>query len=60
MSPEECCGKPLRLSNDIWQIGCVLYYLMTRSHPFTGQVNTLNNKLTYNFCYVDHFCCQFV
>lgn len=40
MSPERCCGKPLRLKSDIWQIGCVLYYLMTMKHPFYGQVNT--------------------
>ncbi|XP_050437010.1 serine/threonine-protein kinase Nek8-like [Adelges cooleyi] len=37
MSPEQCCGKPLRLKSDIWQIGCVLYYLMSMKHPFYGQ-----------------------
>lgn len=41
MSPELCCGKPLRLKNDIWQIGCVLYYLMTMNHPFYGLVNII-------------------
>lgn len=41
MSPEQCCGKYLRLKSDIWQIGCVLYYLMTMKHPFYGQVKTI-------------------
>ncbi|XP_060852068.1 serine/threonine-protein kinase Nek8-like [Rhopalosiphum padi] len=37
MSPEQCCGKPLRLKSDIWQIGCVLYYLITSKHPFYAE-----------------------
>ncbi|XP_050536503.1 serine/threonine-protein kinase Nek8-like isoform X2 [Daktulosphaira vitifoliae] len=37
MSPEQCCGKPLRLKSDIWQVGCVLYYLMSMKHLFYGQ-----------------------
>lgn len=39
MSPEQCCGKPLRLKSDIWQIGCVLYYLITSKHPFYAEVS---------------------
>lgn len=41
MSPEQCCGKLLRLKSDIWQLGCVLYYLMTMKHPFHGLVSIL-------------------
>lgn len=41
MSPEQCCGKYLRLKSDIWQIGCVLYYLITMGHPFYGQVKII-------------------
>lgn len=39
MSPEQCFGKPLRLKSDIWQIGCVLYYLITTKHPFVAKVS---------------------
>ncbi len=36
MSPELVEGKPYDAKSDVWATGCLLYELMTRTHPFNG------------------------
>jgi NIMA (never in mitosis gene a)-related kinase len=37
LSPEICRGELYSSPTDIWQLGCVLYELLTFSHPFNGK-----------------------
>ncbi|XP_001641201.2 STE20-like serine/threonine-protein kinase isoform X2 [Nematostella vectensis] len=36
LSPEICQRQPYNNKSDIWALGCVLYELTTRTHPFTA------------------------
>ncbi|XP_069388796.1 serine/threonine-protein kinase Nek5 isoform X2 [Paralichthys olivaceus] len=36
LSPEICESRPYNNKTDIWSLGCVLYELCTRRHPFEG------------------------
>ena len=36
VSPEMCKNKPYNEKSDIWALGCILYELLTFSHPFTA------------------------
>ena len=36
VSPEMCQNKPYNEKSDIWALGCILYELITFSHPFTA------------------------
>jgi serine/threonine protein kinase len=40
MSPEQCLGKPLDKTSDIYSFGCVFYELLTGSAPFKADVNS--------------------
>ena len=36
LSPEMCEDKPYNAKSDVWATGVVLYELLTRKHPFSG------------------------
>jgi NIMA (never in mitosis gene a)-related kinase len=36
LSPELCENKPYNHKSDIWSLGCVLYELLTGTHPFNA------------------------
>eukprot|EP00227_Mantoniella_beaufortii_P010449 CAMPEP_0197596194 /NCGR_PEP_ID=MMETSP1326-20131121/24546_1 /TAXON_ID=1155430 /ORGANISM="Genus nov. species nov., Strain RCC2288" /LENGTH=333 /DNA_ID=CAMNT_0043162655 /DNA_START=455 /DNA_END=1452 /DNA_ORIENTATION=+ len=36
LSPELCENKPYNHKSDIWSLGCVLYELLTHTHPFNA------------------------
>lgn len=48
MAPEQARGEPLDSRADLYAIGCLLYYLMTRSVPFSGgsALGTITKHLT--------------
>ena len=37
LSPELCENKPYNHKSDVWSLGCVVYEMMTGSHPFNAQ-----------------------
>jgi len=37
LSPELCENKPYNHKSDVWSLGCVIYEMMTGSHPFNAQ-----------------------
>jgi serine/threonine protein kinase len=41
MAPEIWEGKAYNEKVDIWSLGIVMYYLLTGSHPFEGESETL-------------------
>ncbi len=43
MSPEQARGKQTDARSDIWSVGCVLYEMLTRKHPFVGE--TINDTI---------------
>jgi len=43
MSPEQARGKQTGARSDIWSVGCVLYEMLTRKHPFVGE--TMNDTI---------------
>lgn len=48
MAPEQARGEPLDTRADLYAIGCLLYYLMTRTVPFSGgsALGTITKHLT--------------
>ena len=47
LSPEICQGKSYNAKSDIWALGCVLYEMCTRKHPFdSNNINGLIMKIT--------------
>ena len=36
LSPEICENKPYDHKSDVWSLGCVLYEMLTLTHPFEG------------------------
>ncbi|KAK8878519.1 hypothetical protein M9Y10_005299 [Tritrichomonas musculus] len=43
LSPEICEGKPYNAKSDIWSLGCVLYEMCTKKHPFDS--NCINGLI---------------
>ena len=37
LSPEMCEEKPYNEKSDVWALGCVLYELCTKKHPFEAK-----------------------
>mgnify|MGYP002361666226 FL=1 len=45
MAPEIWAGASYDSKVDIWSLGVVMYYLLSGSHPFTGDEDTLGHRL---------------
>ena len=37
MAPELLARKPYNRKVDVWSLGCILFYLLTKNTPFTGR-----------------------
>lgn len=48
MAPEIWGGDMYDEKVDIWSIGVVMYYLLSGTHPFTGDTETLGDRIMYN------------
>ncbi len=46
MSPEQCHGKPLDNSSDVYSVGIMTYQMLTGETPFTGDFHQLIDKHT--------------
>ena len=46
MSPEQCSGKELDASSDIYSLGVIVYQMLTGSPPFNGNLGELIDKHT--------------
>jgi serine/threonine-protein kinase len=40
MSPEQACGKTVDKRTDIWAFGCVVFEMLARCRPFSGETTT--------------------
>lgn len=48
MAPEIWKGQPYDSKVDVWSIGIVMYYLLSGSHPFFGDVQTIGEKIIFD------------
>jgi serine/threonine protein kinase len=46
MSPEQCHGRPLDNSSDVYSVGVMTYQMLTGETPFTGDFHQLIDKHT--------------
>ena len=45
MAPQIFAGSDYDSKVDIWSIGVVMYYLLSGTHPFNGDLDDIANKI---------------
>lgn len=45
MAPEIWRGSSYDSKVDLWSIGVVMYYLLSGTHPFSGDTDTIGEKI---------------
>jgi len=48
MAPEIWAGNSYDNKVDVWSIGVVMYYLLSGTHPFFGDADTIGDKIMFD------------
>ncbi len=47
MAPEIWAGENYNSKVDVWSLGVVMYYLLSGSHPFAGDIESIGDKIQF-------------
>lgn len=48
MAPEIWAGSSYDNKVDVWSLGVVMYYLLSGTHPFLGDVESVGEKIQFS------------